>query len=60
MSGRAVVLRIEPPGPAEPLRADELLTQTLRSELALVDARVLDHLSMAGPTILSMAERGQL
>jgi len=49
-----------PSGLAEPSRADEFLTQTLKSALALVDVRVLDHLIVAGPTILSMAERGLL
>ena len=33
-----------PSGVAEPSRADEFLTQTLKSALALVDVRVLDHL----------------
>ena len=33
-----------PSGAAEPSRADEYLTQTLKSALALVDVRVLDHL----------------
>ena len=47
-----------PSGLAEPSRADEMLTQTLKSALALVDVRVIDHLIVAGPTILSFAERG--
>jgi DNA repair protein RadC len=34
------------------------LTQTLKSALALVDVRVLDHMIVAGPSILSMAEKG--
>jgi len=49
-----------PSGVAEPSRADELLTQTLKSALALVDVRVLDHLIVAGSAILSFAERGLL
>jgi len=49
-----------PSGVAEPSRADEALTQTLRAALALVDARVLDHFIVAGNGILSMAERGLL
>ena len=36
-----------PSGVAEPSRADEFLTQTLKSALALVDVRVLDHLVVA-------------
>jgi DNA repair protein RadC len=49
-----------PSGAAEPSRADELLTQTLKSALALVDVRVLDHFIVAGNRILSFAERGLL
>ncbi len=49
-----------PSGVAEPSRADELLTATLRRSLDLVDVRVLDHFVVAGPAILSFAERGLL
>jgi DNA repair protein RadC len=49
-----------PSGVAEPSRADELLTQSLKSALALVDVRTLDHFVVAGPTVLSFAERGLL
>lgn len=51
-----------PSGQAQPSRADELLTQTLRSSLALVDTRVLDHFIVAGNgnSILSFAESGLL
>lgn len=47
-----------PSGVAEPSRADEGLTQTLRQALALVDVRVLDHVIVAGAAALSFAERG--
>lgn len=47
-----------PSGVAEPSRADEMLTSTLKQALALVDVRVLDHLVVAGPAVLSFAERG--
>ena len=47
-----------PSGIAEASRADELVTQRLRDALALVDIRVLDHLIVAGPQTLSLAERG--
>lgn len=47
-----------PSGIAEPSRADELITQRLRDALSLVDIRILDHLIVAGPQILSFAERG--
>lgn len=49
-----------PSGSPEPSRADEFLTQQLKSVLALVDVRVLDHLIVAGATITSFAERGLL
>ena len=49
-----------PSGVPEPSRADEQLTQTLKVALALVDVRVLDHLIIAGPNSLSLAERGLL
>ena len=47
-----------PSGQAEPSRADEFLTQTLKSALSLVDVRVLDHFVVAGDRVVSMAERG--
>jgi DNA repair protein RadC len=47
-----------PSGVAEPSRADELLTQSLKQALGLIDVRVLDHFVVAGTEILSFAERG--
>jgi DNA repair protein RadC len=47
-----------PSGVAEPSRADELLTQALKQALALVDIRTLDHFVIAGPALVSFAERG--
>lgn len=47
-----------PSGMAEPSRADELLTASLKQALALVDVRVLDHLIVAGNVTVSFAERG--
>jgi len=49
-----------PSGVAEPSRADELLTASLKSALALVDIRTLDHLVVAGHRVVSFAERGLL
>jgi DNA repair protein RadC len=49
-----------PSGVAEPSHADELITVRLRDALALVDIRVLDHLIIAGPEAVSLAERGVL
>ncbi len=47
-----------PSGVAEPSRADELLTASLKQALALVDIRTLDHLVVAGSRVVSFAERG--
>lgn len=47
-----------PSGSVEPSRADIQLTNTLKSALALVDVRVLDHLIVAQGQALSMAEQG--
>jgi DNA repair protein RadC len=49
-----------PSGVAEPSKADELITQRLKHALDLVDIRVLDHLIIAGGSVLSMAELGLL
>jgi DNA repair protein RadC len=49
-----------PSGVAEPSRADEHLTQQLSKALQLVDVRVLDHLVVAGSSVVSFAERGLL
>ena len=59
-SAALILVHNHPSGLAEPSRADEMLTQTLKSALALVDVRVLDHLVVAGTNILSFAERGLL
>lgn len=55
-----VLVHNHPSGVAEPSRADEHLTQTLKAALALVDVRVLDHLIVAASDVLSFAERGLL
>jgi DNA repair protein RadC len=53
-----VMAHNHPSGTAEPSRAGELLTQSLRQALALVDVKVLDHFIVAGTNTLSFAERG--
>jgi DNA repair protein RadC len=61
LNAAAVVLaHNHPSGLAEPSRADELLTSTLRQALALVDVRVLDHVIVARGSTVSFAERGLL
>jgi DNA repair protein RadC len=57
----AVVLsHNHPSGEVQPSRADEMLTQTLKAALALLDVRVLDHVIVAPGQALSMAEMGLL
>lgn len=61
LNAAAVVLaHNHPSGAAEPSRADELLTQHLKSALALLDVRVLDHLVVGRGVVVSFAERGLL
>ena len=47
-----------PSGEATPSRADENLTQSLKSALSLVDVRVLDHFIVTLSSCRSMAEMG--
>lgn len=47
-----------PSGVDTPSRADEILTQTLKKALEMVDVRALDHLIIAKDRILSFAETG--
>jgi DNA repair protein RadC len=55
-----VLAHNHPSGTAEPSRADEALTQTLKAALALVDVRVLDHFVVTSTEAVSMAQRGLL
>jgi len=59
-SAAVMLVHNHPSGSAQPSRADEMLTQTLKQALALVDVRVLDHLVVAGTEIVSFAEKGLL
>ena len=59
-AGAVILAHNHPSGVAEPSRADEFLTSTLKSALALVDVRVLDHLVVGRGVVVSMAERGML
>lgn len=59
LNASAVILtHNHPSGSTQPSRADESLTQTLKTALALVDVRVLDHIITAGGSTSSMAEMG--
>lgn len=59
-AGAVILAHNHPSGVAEPSRADEHITAALRSALALVDVRVLDHFVVGNPGVVSMAERGML
>jgi DNA repair protein RadC len=61
VNAAAVILaHNHPSGIAEPSRADEFLTQSLKGALALVDVRVLDHFVVGRSQVVSFAERGLL
>lgn len=49
-----------PSGLVEPSRADEYLTELLKTALATVEVKVLDHIVVAGGDATSFAERGLL
>jgi DNA repair protein RadC len=57
-SAAVMLVHNHPSGSVEPSRADECITQTIKSALSLVDVRVVDHLIVAGSNVLSMAEKG--
>ena len=59
-AGAVILAHNHPSGVAEPSRADEFLTQSLKSALALVDVRVIDHLVVGQGHVVSFAERGLL
>jgi DNA repair protein RadC len=49
-----------PSGVAEPSRADETLTATLKRAMAMIDVSVLDHFVVGSNSVMSFAERGIL
>jgi DNA repair protein RadC len=57
-AGAIIFAHNHPSGVAEPSRADEAITQTLKQALSLVDVRVLDHFIVAAGGGVSLAERG--
>ena len=59
-AGAVILAHNHPSGVAEPSRADEFLTQSIKTALALVDVRVLDHLVVGAGQVVSLAERGLL
>ena len=57
---KAVILaHNHPSGVPEPSRSDEEITQKLKSALALIDVKIIDHM-VIGDNIVSFAERGLL
>lgn len=54
----AVLSHNHPSGSLEPSQADKMLTQTLKTALATIDVRVLDHIITAGGNSMSFAEKG--
>ena len=54
----AILVHNHPSGVSEPSSADVAITQRLKSALALIDVRVLDHL-IVGETVCSLAECGK-
>jgi DNA repair protein RadC len=55
-----IVAHNHPSGVAEPSDADIRITTQIRNALALLDIRLLDHCIVAGPEVVSLAERGLL
>lgn len=49
-----------PSGHCEPSQADQVMTQTLKAALAMVEVRVLDHFVVTRSMLVSFAERGLL
>ncbi|HRH82189.1 MAG TPA: DNA repair protein RadC [Thiobacillaceae bacterium] len=59
-AGGLIFAHNHPSGVAEPSQADRWLTDQLKTALALVDVKVLDHFIVAGSQGVSFAERGWL
>jgi len=59
-AGAVVLAHNHPSGVAEPSQADQLLTQTLRRALDLVDVKVLDHFIVTRGACVCFSERGLL
>lgn len=58
-AGAVILAHNHPSGLAEPSRADEILTSSLKQALALIDVKLLDHFIVTGGAEpLSFAERG--
>jgi len=59
-AGAVILAHNHPSGSTQQSRADEYLTQTLKTALALVDVRILDHVVVSCEGCRSFAEQGLL
>jgi len=59
-AGAVILTHNHPSGNVDPSRADEHLTMSLKTALALIDVRVLDHVVVSPAAAMSFAERGLL
>jgi DNA repair protein RadC len=57
-AGAVVLAHNHPSGVAEPSQADQLLTETLKRALSLVDVKVLDHFIVTRGACVCFSERG--
>lgn len=58
-AGAVILAHNHPSGLAEPSRADEVLTSSLKQALSMIDVKLLDHFIVTGGAApLSFAERG--
>lgn len=57
-AGAVLFCHNHPSGVAEPSQADQLLTETLKRALDLVDVKVLDHFIVTRGTAMAFSERG--
>jgi DNA repair protein RadC len=57
-AGAVIFAHNHPSGVAEPSQADQLLTETLKRALSLIDVKVLDHFIVTRGAALSFSERG--
>lgn len=57
-AGAVIISHNHPSGLAEPSRSDAYLTATLKTALAMIDVRVIDHIVVSAIETVSFAERG--
>ncbi len=55
-----IMVHNHPSGVAEPSQADIQITDRVKSALAIVDVRILDHIVVSDEETVSLAERGLL